>query len=97
MNESQTRTKVPRDDVVASILPEGGTDNTVRAVVCAAIIETGCFVGGGGGFRGGEEDGGPLGVGGEQGGRWISCTCPVRWPGMASKVAYAPVAIASRP
>jgi hypothetical protein len=60
---------VPRDDVVASSRPDGGTDRVVRAVVCATIIEIGCFVGAGGGLRGGAEDGGPDGVGGEHGGR----------------------------
>jgi hypothetical protein len=66
---SHVLTSVPRDDVVASNRPDGGTERVVSAVVCAAIIETGCFVGGGGGFRGGDEEGGPIGVGATQGGR----------------------------
>jgi hypothetical protein len=74
VSESHIRTSVPREDVVASSLPDGGHDNTVSAVVCAAIIDTGCFVGGGGGLRGGDDGGGPVGVGGEHGGKCISCT-----------------------
>ena len=77
MNESHILTSVPRDDVVASIRPDGGNDNTVSAVVCAAIMDTGCFVGGAGGFRGGDEDGGPVGLGAGHGGRWINCTWPI--------------------
>ena len=68
--ESQTRTRVPREDVVASNRPDGGTDNVVRPVVCAAMMETGCLEGGGGcRFFGVDEGGGPRGVGGTQGGR----------------------------
>jgi hypothetical protein len=88
---------VPRADVVATKRPEGGTDIVVRVVVCAAMMETGCFVGAGAGLRGGEEGGGPDGVGGVQGGRWTSWTWPIWRPGIASKVEYAAVAIASRP
>lgn len=67
--ESQTLTNVPLDDVVASNRPDGGTDKVVNAVVCATIIDIGCFVGVGGGLRGGDEGGGLDGAGGEQGGR----------------------------
>jgi hypothetical protein len=78
---------VPRADVVASNRPDGGTDKVVSAVVCATIIEIGCFVGAGGGLRGSDDDGGPDGVGGGQGGRWISWTWPICRPCMASRVA----------
>ena len=95
--ESHIRTSVPRTEVVASSLPEVGIDNVVRAEVCAAMIETGCFDGGGGGFRGGAEEGGSRETGGGHGGRWISWTWPICRPGIASKVEYGAVAIASRP
>jgi hypothetical protein len=64
---------------------------------CAAIIEIGCFDGGGGVRAGGTEGGGPTGVGGVQGGRCTNCTCPICRPGIARRVEYAPVAIASKP
>jgi hypothetical protein len=32
-------------------------------------MDIGCFVGGGGGLRGGDDEGGPMGVGGVHGGR----------------------------
>ena len=48
-------------------------------------------------LRGVEGGGGPLGTGGEQGGKWINCTWPICRPAMASNVEYAPVAIASIP
>jgi hypothetical protein len=48
--ESQTRTKVPRVEVVAKRRPEGGIESVVSAEVWAAMIDTGCFRGGGGGF-----------------------------------------------
>lgn len=67
--ESQTLTNVPLDEVVASNRPDGGTDRVVNAVVCATITDTGCFVGGGGGLRGSDEDGGLDGAGGGQAGR----------------------------
>lgn len=63
----------------------------------AAMIETGCFEGGGGGFRGRAEEGGPVGTGGGQGGRCTSCTWPSWRPAIAKSVAYGPVAIASKP
>lgn len=74
MKESQIRTRVPRDEVVASSLPDAGSDKVVRAVVCAAIMDTGCLVGAGGGLEGGDEGGGPIGVGGAHGGRCMSWT-----------------------
>lgn len=61
------------------------------------MIETGCLVGASGGGVGGEEDGGPRGTGGLHGGRWISCTCPVWRPGIASRVECVRVAKARRP
>ena len=60
---------MPRSDVVARSLPEGSTVNVATAVLCAAIIETGCFAGLGGGGEGSVGDGGDLGAGGLQGGR----------------------------
>ena len=60
---------VPWIDVVASSLPDGGTEIVVSAVVCATIIDTGCFVGAGGGGIGGTDGGGPMGCGGGHGGR----------------------------
>lgn len=78
---------MPRDDVVASNRPDGGTDKVVSAVVCATMIEIGCLDWAGGGFQGGEDDGGPNGVGGEQGGRCISWTWPICRPGMTRRVA----------
>lgn len=71
VKESHIRTKVPREDVVAIKRPEGGAESVVRAVVCAAIMATGCFVETGG-FCCDAGDGGPLGTGGEQGGRCIN-------------------------
>jgi hypothetical protein len=94
---SHIRTRVPRDEVVASILPDCGTVRVFKEESCAAIIETGCFDGGGGGRDGGTEGGGPTGVGGIQGGRCTNCTCPICRPGKARRVEYAPVAIASKP
>jgi hypothetical protein len=67
--ESHTRIIVPRDDAVASSRPDGGTDSVVKALVWAAIIETGCLVGVGGGFGGTVDDGGSEGFGKGQGGR----------------------------
>lgn len=61
------------------------------------MIDTGCLVGGGGAFRGGDAEGGPMGVGAGHGGRCTSCTCPICRPGIASNVAYVPVAMASKP
>lgn len=95
--ESHIRTKVPRIEVVARSLPDVGSDKVVRAEVCAAMIETGCFEGGGGGFRGRIEAGGSLETGGGQGGRWINWTWPICRPGIASRVEYGAVAIASKP
>lgn len=60
---------MPLADVVASNRPDGGNESVVRAVVCAAIMETGCFASGGGGLWGCVEDGGSLGAGGKHGGR----------------------------
>lgn len=65
---SQIRTSVPLDEVVARRRPELGTDSVVKAVVCAAIMDTWCCGAGGGGF-GGNGGGGPRGCGGSQGGR----------------------------
>ena len=53
------------------------TMNSVRSLdvssdVCAAITGTGSLRGGGGGLRGGLDEGGPTGIGGRQGGRWMS-------------------------
>lgn len=94
---SHIRTRVPLEDVVAKYRPEGGTERVESAVVWAAKKETGCLVGAGGGGVGGEEDGGPKGCGGLQGGKWTSCTCPVCLPGMASNVECVFVAMASKP
>lgn len=66
------RMRVPREDVVARYLPEGGTESVVSAVECAAMMETGCFVGAGGGGVGGTDGGGPNGCGGGHGGRCTS-------------------------
>ena len=63
---------MPLTEVVASNLPDGGIDILVKAEVCATIIETGCLEGGGGGFRGSDDDGGPLGAGAGHGGRCTS-------------------------
>lgn len=41
----------------------------LSAEVWAAIMDTGCLVGGGGGWIGGRESGGPMGSGGGHGGR----------------------------
>lgn len=65
---SQTRTSVPRDDVVAISRPEGRTVRVVSAVVCAAMIDAGCLTGFGGG-RGGDAGAFGVGAGGRQGGR----------------------------
>ena len=94
---SHIRIRVPREDVVASSRPEGGTESVFSADVCAAMIDTGCFVGAGGGRDGGVEAGGPMGCGGGQGGRCTSCMCPICLPGMARSVECAAVASASRP
>ena len=48
--ESHTRTKVPRVEVVARRRPEEGIERVVSADVWAAMIDTGCFGSGGGGF-----------------------------------------------
>lgn len=48
--ESHTRTKVPRIEVVARRRPEGGMESVVSAEVWAAMMDTGCFGGGGGVF-----------------------------------------------
>jgi hypothetical protein len=69
VNTSHILTRVPCEDVVASMRPDGGNDNTVSAPLCAAIIEIGCLVGGAGNFRGGVGGGGPVGTGGGHGGR----------------------------
>ena len=66
---SHIRTKVPFAEVVASNRPDGGIDRVVKAEVCAAIMDTGCFNGVAGGFRVGDDEGGPLGTGKGQGGR----------------------------
>ena len=76
VSASHTLTSVPREDVVASRRPEGGKAKVVNAVVWATMIVTGCFVGGGGGFRGGEAGGGSLEIGGLQGGRCTNWTWP---------------------
>lgn len=81
------RTRVPRDDVVASKRPDGGNESVVKADSWAAIIDTGCFSGGGGGLDGGTDGGGPRGVEGIQGGRCTSCTCPICLPEITSSVA----------
>lgn len=94
---SHIRISVPLDEVVARNCPEGGTDNVVRAEVCAAIIEAGCFVGAGGGGLGGNGGGGPNGFGAGQGGRWINWTKPVCFPGIASNVEWVAVARVSSP
>ena len=94
---SHIRIRVPREEVVASSRPDGGTESVLRADVCAAMIDTGCFVGAGGGREGGVGDGGPIGCGGGQGGRCMSCMCPIWRPGMASSVECAAVASASKP
>ena len=54
---------MPRDEVVASSLPEGGTDKVLSAEWCAAMIDTGCFVGAGGGFGGGVDEDADMVVG----------------------------------
>jgi|SRR6266540_2131719 len=71
---SHIRTKVPFAEVVASNRPDGGIDRLVNADVCAAIMDTGCFDGGAGGFRVGDDEEGALGTGKGQGGRCTSCT-----------------------
>ena len=68
-SESQIRIRVPREEVVASNRPDGGRERVVKAVLWAMIMETGCLDGGGGGFDGIEDPGGPLGFGKGQGGR----------------------------
>lgn len=62
---------------MASNLPDGGNARVAREVVCAAMIDTGCRVGAAGGFDGGPDTGGSLGIGGRQGGRCMSWTCPI--------------------
>jgi len=68
--------RVPREDVVATSRPEGGTLSVVKEVVCATIIETGCLEGVekdlvdrcvAGRDGGGDGRGGP-----GHGGKWIS-------------------------
>lgn len=64
-----TRTRVPRADVVASRLPDGGMDSVASAELCAMMMETGCFDGGGGSLRTGDEGGGLVAAGRGQGGK----------------------------
>jgi hypothetical protein len=95
--ESHTRTKVPRIEVVARKRPEGGMESVVRAEVCATMTDTGCFKGGGGGFWGSKEEGGPVSAGSGQGGRCINCTWPIWRPAIVRRVEYGAVAMASKP
>ena len=87
---------VPREELVATRLPDGGTVSVVSALSCAMNIDTGCLTGRVGGL-GGAEIGGPRGSDGAHGGRWMRWTCPIWRPGIASRVEYAAVAIASKP
>lgn len=67
----------------------------VSALECATMNG---FEGGGG--EGGKDTrggGGPIGVGGGQGGRAMSWTCPVCRPGMARRIEFEPVDMTRSP
>ena len=62
------RISVPREELVATRFPDGGTVSVVRALSCAMNIDTGCLAGRKGGL-GGAEVGGPNGSSGAHWGR----------------------------
>ena len=58
---SHIRIRVPREEVVASIRPEGGTESVFSALSWAIIMVGGGLAGFGGGREGGADEGGPIG------------------------------------